>query len=133
VSEIPNLFTIHNVHDRSPQKKSIRVRSGLSGRAEDWFAPSNPGIGELLIQGFAHRLAKMRKCSVLHENDQIPSFSLQVFNLWGKIISKHILVIASSNGLLSAKKERAYNTVTEQPTPNFHRTMNVLVNFIWFL
>jgi hypothetical protein len=59
----------------------------------------------------------MRRCSVLHENDQIPSFSVQVFNLWEKMIFKHILVSASSNGALH-KKERAYNTVTKQPTPN---------------
>jgi DNA polymerase III alpha subunit (gram-positive type) len=70
----------------------------------------------------------------MHENNQIPSFSLQIFNLREKIIFKHILVNASSNGALR-KKERAYNTGTEQPTPNihFHRTTNILMNFIFLL
>jgi hypothetical protein len=52
----------------------------------------------------------------------------------GKIIFEHVLVNASNSGAL-CKKERANNTVTEQPAPNIHflRTTNVLVNFIWLL
>jgi hypothetical protein len=44
------------------KKKSIGAKIWASGRPEYWSAPPNPGVGELLIQGFAHRLAKMGRC-----------------------------------------------------------------------
>jgi hypothetical protein len=98
-----------------PYKQSIVVRSGLLGGQKI----DVPLLIQVLVNfSFIHRLANMRKCSVLQENDRIPSFSLQVFNLCGKIIFKHILVNASNNGALH-KKETAYNTVTKQPHKTF--------------
>jgi hypothetical protein len=130
VLEIPNLFTIHTVLEVSPQEKVNQGTIWASGRPGNWSAPPNPGAGELLIQGSTHRQAEMGRCSVLHENDPVPSFSLHVFNLWANIKLK---VNVSSNGALR-KKERVY-MITEQHTPNIHfrRTTNVLVNFIGLL
>jgi hypothetical protein len=64
--EIPNLFTIFNVLDISPQKYVYRGKIWASERLEFWSAAPNPGVGELLIQGFAQRLVKMRRCSVMY-------------------------------------------------------------------
>jgi hypothetical protein len=56
----------------------------------------------------------MGRCSVLHENDPV---SLSMSSICGKTKLKHVQVNVSSNGAVR-KKERAYNTITEQPTAN---------------
>jgi hypothetical protein len=90
----------------NPTKRNVhQVKIWAYGRPEDWSTPQNPDVQKRIIQGIRHRLAKMRRRSVLHENDQIPSFFLQVLNLRGKIIVKHILVIASSNGAFHKKEK----------------------------
>jgi hypothetical protein len=57
----------------------------------------------------------MGRCSVLHGNDPVLSFSLDIFSLWENVKLKQVQVNVSSNGALR-KKEKAYNTITEQPT-----------------
>jgi hypothetical protein len=106
----------------------IGVRSGLLG---------GQGIGSPLpiraLGNFSFKAPRTGRLNgevlVLHENDPVPSFSLYVFSSWENLKLKQVQVNVSSNGALH-KKERAYNTITEQPTPNIHfrRTMNVLVN-----
>jgi hypothetical protein len=70
------------------------------------------------MEGSVHRQAEMWRCFVLHENDPVLSLSLHVFNLWENVKLKQVQINVSSNGALR-KKERAYNTITEQPTANF--------------
>jgi hypothetical protein len=55
------IFSLYTMFLTYPNKKRIHQgKIWASGRPEDWSVPSNPGVGELLIQGFVYRLAKMR-------------------------------------------------------------------------
>jgi hypothetical protein len=100
---IPTLSTIDNVLDASLQNEVHRGKIWVSVRSEIWPAPPNVGAWEVLIQSFAHRLVKMRRCSVLHENDHV---SLSKSSVCGKKIFMHTTVSTSNNGSLR-KIERA--------------------------
>jgi hypothetical protein len=99
------IFSAYTQFLTYPHKKKVnRGKIWASGRPGNWSAPPNPGVGELLIRGSAHRQAEMGRCSVLHENDPVPSFYLHVFNLWENIKLKKVQVNVSSNGAFRKKK-----------------------------